>query len=50
MRKDAENTRALIAARKPKRRVTAVIDQVGTAGKGDPWADRFEEIRKGLKK
>jgi len=50
MRKDPENTRALIAARKPKRRATTVIDQAGAAGKGDPWGDRFEEIRKGLKK
>lgn len=48
MRKDPENTRAILAARKPKRRATSIIDQGGMSGQktaADYLAEREAEIR-----
>lgn len=45
----AEDARAILASLKPKRRATSVIGKAATDGTTDPWAERFEEIRNGLK-
>jgi len=52
MRKDPENTRALLSSRKPKRRATSVIDTAGGESKTDKdyLAEREAEVRAKLEK
>nr|DAW35248.1 MAG TPA: Putative ATP dependent Clp protease [Caudoviricetes sp.] len=52
MRKDPENTRALLSSRKPKRRATSVIDTTGDEPKTDKdyLAEREAEVRAKLEK
>ena len=52
MRKDPENTRALLSSRKPKRRATSVIDTAGSESKTDKdyLAEREAEVRAKLEK
>lgn len=45
MRRDVESTRALLAARKPKRKVMDTLHDDDDASH-DPWRERFDEIRK----